>query len=54
MEQAMNKHFCLLPRLGDSRDPVVAAKNNCSPVIVAVRICEIALLALNSWDQRAA
>lgn len=48
MEQAVNKHFCLLPRSGDSRDPVVAAKNNCSPVIVAVWICETALLAPNS------
>lgn len=48
MEQPVNKHFCLLPRSGDSRDPVVAAKNNCSPVIVAVWICETALLAPNS------
>lgn len=51
MEQAVNKHFCLLPRSGDSRDPVVVVKNNCSPVIVAARICEIALLAPNSWEQ---
>ena len=50
----MNKHFCLLPRLGDSRDPVVAAKNNCSPVIVAAWIREIALLAPDSWEQRVA
>lgn len=51
MEQAMNKHFCWLPRSGDSSDPVVVAKNNCSLVIVAFRICEIALLAPNSWEQ---
>lgn len=44
----MNKHFCLLPRLGDSRDRVVMAKNNCSPVTAAARICEIALLARSS------
>lgn len=50
MEQAVNKHFCLLPRSGDSRDPVVVAKNNCSPVIVAVWICETALLAPNSRE----
>lgn len=43
MEQPISKHFCLLPRLGDSRDPRVMAKNNCSPVIVAVQICETAL-----------
>lgn len=51
MDQAMNKHFCLLPRSGDSRDPVVVAKNNCSLVIVAVRIREIALLAPSSWER---
>lgn len=29
MEQAASKHFCLLPRLGDSGDTVAVAKNNC-------------------------
>lgn len=43
MEQPISKHSCLLPRLGDSRDPRVMAKKNCSPVIAAVQICEIAL-----------
>lgn len=42
MEQPISKHFCLLPRLGDSRDPRAMAKKNCSPVIAAVQICEIA------------
>lgn len=43
MEQPISKHFSLLPRLGDSRDPRVMDKNNCSPVIAAVQTCEIAL-----------